>query len=254
MNAINKSFPDQRGCYDQLVGIMEKERQAKRAAFLERWEQLDKSYKLPWTREEYLDHAGETTGYTNKMRGEGLIMTINGEEHTYDSFDLNFRRYPSVNWAIKFDSTDLSTVLATSEDGSLRFLLEEKYVQPMALAERQDGDAEQLARLNNFNAELAKISKTQTVEDDRTTLFMYGTHPELNSTLAKFQLVDSLGQHKNNRLDDPIASSAAQLQAKTVIEEAKAERKQAAIEKAEKEARIEQYIDSKTDYDKYLNQ
>ena len=45
-----------------------------------------------------------------------------------------------------FDPADKTKVMAANGDGSLRFLLEEKYIQPMALRDRKEGDAEELAR------------------------------------------------------------------------------------------------------------
>ena len=48
----------------------------------------------------------------------------------------------------------ISEILAVNEDGSLQYLLEEKHVQPMALADRADGDSEQLERVKEFNKKL----------------------------------------------------------------------------------------------------
>ena len=49
-------------------------------------------------------------------------------------------------------------------------MLEEKYVQPMALADRKPGDAEQLQRVRDFNKEL-----------EAETARRMGDHPELAS-------------------------------------------------------------------------
>jgi hypothetical protein len=41
-----------------------------------------------------------------------------------------------------------------NEDESRMFVLEEKHIQPMALVERQDGDAEALQRVRDYNKSL----------------------------------------------------------------------------------------------------
>ena len=47
-------------------------------------------------------------------------------------------------------------MLAVNEDGTRRYMLSEKYVQPMALAYRKPGDYEQLERVQSFNKQLEK--------------------------------------------------------------------------------------------------
>ncbi len=48
-------------------------------------------------------------------------------------------KFRDVRWAVKYDPDNLDHVLAVNEDGSLRFMLERKHVQPMALADRREG-------------------------------------------------------------------------------------------------------------------
>lgn len=69
----------------------------------------------------------------------GLRPTIGGIKRDYDCFDPKFREYAHVRWAVKYDPDNLDHVLAVNEDGSLRFMLERKHVQPMALADRREG-------------------------------------------------------------------------------------------------------------------
>ena len=88
------------------------------------------------------------------MRGSGVRPTLLGVKRAYDCFDIRFRERPRENWRLKYDPDDLSQILAVSEDGTRRFLLEEKYVQPMALADRKDGDYLQLEKVRRFNEDL----------------------------------------------------------------------------------------------------
>ena len=117
-------------------------------------ENLPDERRLPLTREQYLLNFGAETGFRNAIEGGGLRPTILGIKRDYDCFDINFRRYAGERWTVKYDPDDLGEVLAVSEDGSLRFMLTEKYVQPMALADRKPGDAAELQKVMQFNRDL----------------------------------------------------------------------------------------------------
>jgi hypothetical protein len=97
-----------------------------------------------------------------------------------------------------YDPADLSKVLAVNEDQTLRYVMEEKYVQPMALKDRKPGDSDQLQRIRNFNKALEqKITDTRarSAEIVRETLEQ---NPALEeTTLRKLMIVDNRGQHKN---------------------------------------------------------
>ena len=138
--------PDEEGVRRQIEGIIQMERQRKVAQLRKMMENLPDERRLPLTREQYLLNFGAETGFRNAIEGGGLRPTILGIKRDYDCFDINFRRYAGERWTVKYDPDDLGEVLAVSEDGSLRFMLTEKYVQPMALADRKPGDAAELKR------------------------------------------------------------------------------------------------------------
>ena len=123
----------------QIEGIIQMERQRKVAQLRKMMENLPDERRLLLTREQYLLNFGAETGFRNAIEGGGLRPTILGIKRDYDCFDINFRRYAGERWTVKYDPDDLGEVLAVSEDGSLRFMLTEKYVQPMALADRKPG-------------------------------------------------------------------------------------------------------------------
>ena len=251
INAHRHQFPDMAGCAMQIVNMIEKEREKKCTEYLENWQALPEDYKLPWTTEQYLHYAGETTGYTNKLTGDGLNIKIAGKQLTYDSFDYNFRRFTHIDWIVKYDTADLSTVLATNADGSLRFLLEEKYVQPMALIDRKENDGEQLARVNRFSKQLKEMIIDQTAEDWRIVDAMFAANPQLNDTVAKMQIVDSEGQHKIYK-----KSEAVQVAERIATTAFRNEKKQEAkVQKALAqglESKREEYLNNKIDISKYL--
>src|SRR5690606_26245261 len=126
-----------------------------------------------------------------------------------DSFDLAFREHRHLDWCVKFDRDDMSKVLVVNaisqngrlveEIGTVKFMLEEKYVQPMALYDRQEGDAAQLALVNGFNQSLEETIIDRNIKQDRIVQQLFTETPALDGTLSKMILTNSLGQHKDQR-------------------------------------------------------
>ena len=195
LNMLRHSFPTLEECEQQIIGMMECERQRKRKQFMEFYAKLTADKVLPLSRENYLYYFGEVTGQTNALTGSGLHPTLLGVKRDFECFDLSFRKHAGEKWAVHYDPQDMSTVLATNTDGTLRYMLEEKYVQPMALADRKEGDAQQLERSNNFNKQLESHVIGQLGAYGQTFLGMVEHNPQLD-TLRRFCLVDSRGQHK----------------------------------------------------------
>lgn len=195
---LRTNEPDYDGVVAQITGIMERERADKHDLYVGGFAQIPEERRLPMDMTQYLMRFGETTGNRNLMRGNGLSIAIAGEKHVYDSFDLNFRRYESTRWQIRYDVADLSHVVATNEDETLQFLLEEKYVQPMALCERTEQDSVELARIREFNrANEEHITNVLSRAND-TTMAIMEARKEL-ADKQKFVIPDSHGQHKNER-------------------------------------------------------
>jgi len=147
----------------------------------------------------YLFLFGETTGYKNTLESTGLNITIRGLKRHYDCFDISFREHGSTAWEIRFDPENLTQVLAVNEDETRRYILEEKYIQPMALRERKAGDSEQLQRVNNYNKDLKqniidfRANNADTLQNAALEL------PEFRDTLQKLLITDNTGRHKDNR-------------------------------------------------------
>lgn len=199
LNANRRRIPDKNGVAAQIVEMMEAERKLKVEGYRAGWEATPQEKRLPMDTASYLMIFGEQTGYKNALSGSGLNVRLLGERRTYDSFDIDFRRHSHIRWNVKYDPEDLSEVLAVSDEGDIRFLLEEKYVQPMALADRQPGDAEELERVRRFNHGLkAHILefKEQARELVNDSLLQ---HPDLHNEYVKSLITDSRGQHKDRR-------------------------------------------------------
>lgn len=196
LNVKRKSFPNEAGLREQISAIIAVERQKKVGKLQELYENLPAEHRLPMPIESYLFHFGHTTGHLNAQEGSGLRPTILGERRDYDCFDTRFRQLSGCRWQVRYDPADLSHVLATTPDGRHRFLLEAKYVQPMALADRKDGDAEQLERVMQFNRELeAHVTDRLSLAYERTEQLIAHS-PSGQNLLSRLLLTDSRGQHK----------------------------------------------------------
>ena len=93
-------------------------------------------------------------------------------------------------------------MLAVNDDGSLRFVLHEKHVQPMALADRQEGDAEALAAIVAANKRI-EAHVTNTLADAQQKVeVLFRNNPQLDNVLTRALIVDSTGKHKDRRNDN----------------------------------------------------
>lgn len=198
LNKHRHEFPTAEECRQQLAGFIEQERAEKRAEYVKLFTDLPEERRLPLSDEQYLLTFGADTGYRNALEGMGLRPTIGGIKRDYDCFDPKFREYAHVRWAVKYDPDNLDHVLAVNEDGSLRFMLERKHVQPMALADRREGDAEQLIRVQEFNKRLeSSITEHLAHVNDRVEQ-LFNDNPQLD-VATRLLLCDSQGQNKNHK-------------------------------------------------------
>lgn len=200
LNRMRHSFPDEAGLRTQINEMMRLERMAKHEELMAGYAKLRPENRLPLSREIYLLNFGAETGFKNVLEGCGLRPTILGIKRDYDCFDLSFREYAAERWTVKYDPDDLSTVLAVNEAGNRRFMLEEKYVQPMALADRREGDAAQLERVRNYNKQLESNTAERMALAYRTTQQLIESTPALRGSIEdRLLITDSRGQHKDRR-------------------------------------------------------
>lgn len=199
LNAHKGQIPEEAEVRGQIEWIIESERSLKREEYVAGFSKITPDHLLPMTTESYLLTFGMETGHKNTLEGSGLNIRLLGERRTYDSFDLEFRKYAHLRWNVKYDPDNLSEVLAVSDEGDIRFLLEEKYVQPMALADRRPGDAEELQRVRDFNNDLKRMvieHDAQATEIVRESLLQ---HPDLHNPYITGVLTDSRGQNKDRK-------------------------------------------------------
>lgn len=208
LNKVRHLFPDEVGCRIQLTQAIEAERAKKVEAYKAHFAKLPQEDRLLLDYEEYLRIFGKTTGYTNRLRGDGITPTIEGKQYWYDSFDLNFRKYAYLDWCLLYDPEDMSQVLAINAESrqgkmvkmtdTVAFMLERKYEQPMALYDRKEGDGEALQRVRDYKEELREQIINRTAENYNTLQDFFAHNPQLE-TLQKLLIVDSKGQHKDRK-------------------------------------------------------
>lgn len=226
LNKIRHSFPDEAGCRAQIDRIIDMERSAKVAEYMERFAAMPEADRLPLSNKEYLYLFGKTHSHTNRLQGEGLTPTINGTTLVFDSFDLKFRELAYLDWVVKYDPTDLSEVLVLDAKadankkvkeiiGSHRFVLQQKQLQPMALYDRKEGDAQRLADVSQFNKQLKEKVMERMAETQQLVEEVFIENPRLNDTLSKLILVDGKGQHKDNKSKERLKGSSKRIEVST---------------------------------------
>ena len=200
LNSLRHQFPDEAGLRAQIDEMMRLERMGKCEAFLAGLEKLKPEHRLPMSRESYLLNFGASTGFKNVLEGQGLRPTILGVKRDYDCFDLSFRDHAAERWTVLYDPDDLSSVLAVNEAGSRRYIMEEKYVQPMALADRSEADTRELQRVRDYNKALeARTAERMGAAYRRTEQIIAGTPALRGSIEDRLLITDSRGQHKDRR-------------------------------------------------------
>lgn len=198
-NALRHCFPDEAGCRQQLMGIIEAERASKRAELLELLTRLPDKYRLPMTRADYLLAYGETTSRTIQLEGCGVRPQLLGVRRAYDTFDPTFREHADADWSVYYDPDDLSNILVTTEGDTRRYLLEEKYVQPMALAEQSAADRAELARVQAYNKAQRESVEERIMSAHELVHVALEDNEVGKNILNRLMLLDSKGQHKDER-------------------------------------------------------
>lgn len=250
LDKIKKSFPDYNGVCKQIEMMVNTERKELLEEYLKGFDKTPKEHIGYMETAYLLDILGMQTKRTCKLEGQGITPVILGEERCYDSFDIGFRMLLHTNWQVKYNPFDLREILAVSSDNKHKFVLREKYIQPMALYDRTEGDAEQLHKVWTYNDEVEDYITEERANSSRIVNNLFAENTALEDTLAKHLLTDSLGQHKNQK-------SKARLKERQMIEVAVVQEAKRQSQIAEKQQRSwqeeqDEYLEEKIDLEKYL--
>lgn len=202
-----KEFPDYEGCVRQIEEGIAYFRRQNEAQYVEAWQQMPADKRLPFPRIDWLAAFGEVA-QPRKLRPNGILLQIDKQVYQYDCFDPEFRNYGHRAFFLRYDPNDLTEVLAIEnvgteknpEEGGVRFLLEEKYKQPMALMDRQEGDFEQWKKVQAFNRQMEEqIIQKRKESAETLRSFFEENEDRLRDTLTAHVITDSLGRHKDQR-------------------------------------------------------
>lgn len=157
LERIKRQFPAEAEVVDQIHEAFARERAAKRDEFVQAIEAAKASGILRTIdRLRYLELFGVQHDFTNELTNRGICPTLLGEERRYNLLQHEFQQWVGVPFTVTYDPADLSTVLATAREGSLRFLLAEVAPVPMALADHTPETRAQLAAVEAFKKELGQ--------------------------------------------------------------------------------------------------
>lgn len=151
LDKIKQSLPGKDAVINQIHAIFYQERSLKCKQYMQQWKACPDDEKVVLSREDRLMIFGTPTGYTNSITGAGLTPTIAGQLHYYDTFDPNFRALQHLSFQVIYDKNDLSAILAISEDGKHRFVLNEKRMVAMDIRSASDADHEYLSEVRAYN-------------------------------------------------------------------------------------------------------
>lgn len=149
---LRHQIPTRAEVEGQIHTIMSQERALKHEEYMSLFDgdvtdiQLDRSI--------YLEHWGETSGRYIGQSIYGLTPTIFGEVQYYESFEQGFKEQRHQRWQVFYDPSDLASVLAVSEDGQYKYLLERKHLQPMAVEDQRPEDLQHLDRVRTHQREI----------------------------------------------------------------------------------------------------
>lgn len=204
LNMNKKYFPDATGCKQQIIQIIEMQRAKKREEFITAFNSLPAADKLNLSNELYLYKFGHKTE-PNRLEGQGLTPRIGGIEHFYDCYDLNFRNHYAERWVIHYDPDDTKQALAVAKDKEqLRFMVEEKYIQPMALRDLRYGDSTERQKITDYNKKDREyITEKRTRGAEMVQELLLSDKELENGVLAGLLITDSRGQHKDRRFQLP---------------------------------------------------
>ncbi|MBF1373086.1 MAG: hypothetical protein HXN11_06615 [Porphyromonadaceae bacterium] len=236
LNALRHNTPTRAEVEGQIHTIIAQERALKYEEYMSLFDgdvtdiQLERSL--------YLEYWGETSGRFIGQSIYGLATTIYGEQLYYESFEQGFKAQAHQRWQVYYDPSDLTSVLAVSEDGQYKYLLERKHLQPMAVEDQRPEDLQHLERVRTHQRKIEdwvdekwremlpkalEVTKGDTVAqrllegspvpfrkkkraiDDDTTVDVEPFGRDEDPLIA-----DSLGQCKDNRYDRKLQREGAE--------------------------------------------
>ena len=200
MNAKAGLIPDREGVIRQLQALVEIERAERRAALFAGWDKRNYEKVIMLDRGKYLMQFGEKSR-GNMLTPNGLKLIREGVEYKYECFNIKMREMRGERWTVCYDLKNMNQVLAVSEDGRSRFVLEAKQKVAMCLADATEEDVSILKNYGAFNRSLSNYVTTSRIRNQELASG-YITKHQLEGTLAGRLLTDGKGQHKDLKAEE----------------------------------------------------
>jgi hypothetical protein len=142
-------FPDEQGVCEQIIADINQQRADKLAAWMEGWNNCPDNLKRSITRAEYLElfATGETK---RELTNLGLQIQVRGDKYLYMLLESDFVNSIGVQLTVKYDPTDMDTVLAIDEVNRKKWLVAMKEMMPMARMDQREGDRTALNKYLEF--------------------------------------------------------------------------------------------------------
>ena len=228
-DAYNKNrhlLPTEDVVMEQIHDIIRQEREKKRDAFMEAWANTPDERKIPFCDEEYLMLMGESTGRTNRLTGQGLMLEMQGVRINYESFNIELRDHYNEDWVVKYDPEDMAQVLIINavstkghrvkeEVGTLAFVMQRSMKVPMALVDQKPEHFVYRKKVREFNESFERRYVEKQNKVDEVLSVMREEIPALGSNrlLDRALITDSRGQHKDRKYE------ARQIEDAFIVEE-----------------------------------
>lgn len=238
-NIIKKEFPDRNGVTRQIAEIIAMERHAKGPEY---FRAVVNAEKRTMDRRDYLRALGTPREKTIRAAGKGLVITIDGVKYEYDTLSVEFRNHLHRDWKVTYDPADMKTILVEDLDGKVSFVLEGKYIQPMAISDQTPEDRENLKALENANEELESMVIAANT-DNRMIL-----EEHLNSSERLSQFRQKLMLSHNGQQKDPLQAAKG----KMLPEERDRKKIQESVEAKKKELELQAKIDQEAYEQEFL--
>jgi hypothetical protein len=206
LNKIKKQLPDKAGVVEQINTFMMAERKLKIADYAALWQAMPADKQVTLSPADCIQVFGKAHSEFNSITGLGLIATLEGRKMTYDSFDPDFRALQfSTKFKIYYEPTDLSQVVAVTEDGKRKFLLHDKMGVGMGFMNTTPEQLDYRQRIKDFNTARKTELVQQSISDDALLADIVGsTDFDLSDSAEatlKLMLTDEYGQQKEHLQD-----------------------------------------------------
>lgn len=165
LNSNSKSFPNEASVIEQIHESIARERAAKIDAYRAGLKGMPEGCLRVIKREQFLERHGVAHPWTNELTNAGLCPTLLGEERPYQLLTRSFQKHVGLSFQVHYDPADLSDVLATAHEGSLRYLVPAVQRVPMAMMDHTPETRAHLAAIEAFKKELSQEAIDQILND-----------------------------------------------------------------------------------------